>query len=85
MIPHWYFLYPAFQAFLVTAIVAGVAVVLRLPLSYMYDHFLQFAVASALLSLALSIFLYIKSLAASESALAPGGNSGTVHRPFLKP
>lgn len=66
----------AFQAFLVTAIMAGVAVVLQLPLSYVYDHFLQFAVASALLSLALSIFLYMKSLTAPESALAPGGNSG---------
>lgn len=66
----------AFQAFLVTAIMAGVAVVLQFPLSYVYDHFLQFAVASALLSLALSIFLYMKSLTAPESALAPGGNSG---------
>ncbi|KAM5138675.1 delta(14)-sterol reductase TM7SF2 isoform 1-T1 [Mantella aurantiaca] len=66
----------AFQAFLVSASVAGVAVTLKLPLSYVYDHFLQFAVASALLSLALSIFLYIKSLMAPEIALAPGGNSG---------
>ncbi|XP_072277494.1 delta(14)-sterol reductase TM7SF2 isoform X2 [Pyxicephalus adspersus] len=66
----------AFQAFLVTAIIAGVAVVLKLPFPYVYDHFLQFAVASALFSLGLSIFLYIKSLTAPESALAPGGNSG---------
>ncbi|XP_068116094.1 delta(14)-sterol reductase TM7SF2 [Hyperolius riggenbachi] len=66
----------AFHAFLVTAVIAGIAVAIQLPLSYVYDHFLQFAVASALLSLALSIFLYMKSLAAPESALAPGGNSG---------
>ncbi|XP_018409807.1 PREDICTED: delta(14)-sterol reductase isoform X2 [Nanorana parkeri] len=73
----------AFQASLVTAIVTGVAVVLRLPFSYVYDHFLQFAVASALLSLALSFFLYIKSLTAQESALAPGGNSGNALYDFF--
>ncbi|CAN2390911.1 delta14-sterol reductase activity, partial [Pristimantis euphronides] len=66
----------AFHAFLVSALLAGLAVMLQVPLSYVYDHFLEFAVGSGIISLALSIFLYIKSLAAAESALAPGGNSG---------
>ncbi|KAG9475548.1 hypothetical protein GDO78_003770 [Eleutherodactylus coqui] len=66
----------AFYAFLVSALLAGVAFMVQLPLSYVYDHFLEFAVASAIISLALSIFLYVKSLAAPESSLAPGGNSG---------
>lgn len=66
----------AFYAFLASALLAGVAVTVQLPLSYVYDHFLEFAVASGIVSLSLSIFLYIKSMAAPESALAPGGNSG---------
>ncbi|KAM4722292.1 delta(14)-sterol reductase TM7SF2 [Rhinophrynus dorsalis] len=66
----------AFHAMLVSALLAALAVIIGFPLSYVYDHFLQLAVGSGLLALVLSIFLYMKSLAAPESALAPGGNSG---------
>ncbi|XP_053305409.1 delta(14)-sterol reductase TM7SF2 [Spea bombifrons] len=66
----------AFHAMMVSSLLAGVALVLKLPLSYVYDHFLQLAVGSAFLALVLSIFLYMKSLTAPMSALAPGGNSG---------
>ncbi|KAG8438004.1 hypothetical protein GDO86_008622 [Hymenochirus boettgeri] len=61
---------------LVSSLLAGAAVMVGFPLSYVYDHFLQLAVGSGLIALFLSILLYIKSLAAPESALAPGGNSG---------
>ncbi|CAH2325201.1 delta(14)-sterol reductase [Pelobates cultripes] len=66
----------AFHAMVVSFLLAGVAFVLKLPLSYVYDHFLQLAVGAGFLALALSIFLYFKALAAPDSALAPGGNSG---------
>nr|AAH55976.1 Tm7sf2 protein [Xenopus laevis] len=66
----------ALQAMMVTALLVGGAVMFGFPFSYVYDHFLQLAVAAAFIALVLSIFLYAKSLAAPESALAPGGNSG---------
>ncbi|KAM8938904.1 delta(14)-sterol reductase TM7SF2 isoform 2-T2 [Pelodytes ibericus] len=66
----------AFQAMIVSGILAGVGLTMGIPLSYAYDHFLQLAVAAGFLALVLSIFLYIKALTAPESALAPGGNSG---------
>ncbi|KAM4617396.1 delta(14)-sterol reductase TM7SF2 isoform 1-T2 [Discoglossus pictus] len=66
----------AFHAMLVTSLLTGFALFLGFPFSYVYDHFLQLAVGAGFLALALSVFLYIKSLLAPESALAPGGNSG---------
>uniref|UniRef100_A0A8C5R5B8 Delta(14)-sterol reductase TM7SF2 n=1 Tax=Leptobrachium leishanense TaxID=445787 RepID=A0A8C5R5B8_9ANUR len=66
----------AFHAMVVSFLLAGLALVLGMPLSYAYDHFLQLAAGAGFLALALSIFLYVKALTAPESALAPGGNSG---------
>lgn len=66
----------AFHAFVLTALSVSVSVACGFRLSYIHDHFLQFAVSAAILSLVLSFFLYFKSLCAAESELAPGGNSG---------
>uniref|UniRef100_A0A8C5WLG9 Delta(14)-sterol reductase TM7SF2 n=1 Tax=Leptobrachium leishanense TaxID=445787 RepID=A0A8C5WLG9_9ANUR len=66
----------AFHAMVVSFLLAGLALALGMPLSYVYDHFLQLAVGAGFLGLALSIFMYVKALTALESALAPGGNSG---------
>ncbi|XP_043931765.1 delta(14)-sterol reductase TM7SF2 isoform X1 [Protopterus annectens] len=66
----------AFHAFVMTSVVVGIGLASGLHLSYIYDHFLQFAVSASVVSFVLSIFLYIKSLCVKESLLAPGGNSG---------
>ncbi|XP_053576088.1 delta(14)-sterol reductase TM7SF2 [Bombina bombina] len=66
----------AFHAMMVTGLLTVVALFVGVPFSYVYDNFLQFAVGAGFLALILSVFLYIKSQLAPESALAPGGNSG---------
>ncbi|XP_031959281.1 delta(14)-sterol reductase LBR isoform X1 [Corvus moneduloides] len=65
-----------FYAFILTAAAIGVLLYFQLELHYLYDHFMQFAVSAAAFSLALSIYLYVRSLKAPEEELAPGGNSG---------
>uniref|UniRef100_A0A8D2J0K6 Delta(14)-sterol reductase TM7SF2 n=2 Tax=Varanus komodoensis TaxID=61221 RepID=A0A8D2J0K6_VARKO len=64
------------HAMLVTALVLGAGLAAGLRLSYIYDHFLQLAFSASLIAFGLSIFLYLKSLFAPETALAPSGNSG---------
>ncbi|NXR94633.1 LBR protein, partial [Hypocryptadius cinnamomeus] len=64
-----------FYAFILTAAAMGVLLYFQFELRYVYDHLMQFAVSAAAFSLALSIFLYIRSLKAPEEELAPGGNS----------
>uniref|UniRef100_A0A8C2T405 Delta(14)-sterol reductase LBR n=1 Tax=Coturnix japonica TaxID=93934 RepID=A0A8C2T405_COTJA len=65
-----------FYAFVLTAAAIGTLLYFQFELHYLYDHFMQFAVAAAVFSMALSIYLYIRSLKAPEEDLAPGGNSG---------
>lgn len=65
-----------FYAFLLTAAAIGTLLYFQFELHYLYDHFVQFAVSAAAFSMALSIYLYIRSLKAPEEDLAPGGNSG---------
>ncbi|NXX93303.1 LBR protein, partial [Centropus bengalensis] len=63
-------------AFILTAAAIGTLLYFQFELQYLYDHFMQFAVSAAAFSMALSIYLYIRSLKAPEEELAPGGNSG---------
>ncbi|NWR69392.1 LBR protein, partial [Centropus unirufus] len=63
-------------AFILTAAAIGTLLYFQFELHYLYDHFMQFAVSAAAFSMALSIYLYIRSLKAPEEELAPGGNSG---------
>jgi len=73
----FFFLHPlGFYAFLLTAAAIGTLLYFQFELHYLYDHFVQFAVSAAAFSMALSIYLYIRSLKAPEEDLAPGGNSG---------
>ncbi|KGL85428.1 Lamin-B receptor [Tinamus guttatus] len=65
-----------FYAFVLTAASVGALLYFQLELTYLYDHFLQFAVSAAAFSMGLSIFLYLRSLRTPEEELAPGGNSG---------
>ncbi|XP_074753402.1 delta(14)-sterol reductase LBR isoform X2 [Athene noctua] len=63
-------------AFILTAAAVGTLLYFQFELHYLYDHFMQFAVSASIFSMALSIYLYIRSLKAPEEELAPGGNSG---------
>ena len=49
----------------------------KLPVSFVYDHYLAFAMVSTVFSFALAVYLYSKSFAPG-AVLALGGNSGNV-------
>lgn len=62
----------------VSAVVVAAAVHQGVDLTYIHSHFLQLAVAAFLISLLLSIYLYVRSRYAPSDHLAQGGNSGKV-------
>ncbi|KAJ1148757.1 hypothetical protein NDU88_001583 [Pleurodeles waltl] len=65
-----------FHAFLLSSVAIAVALYFKINLLYVYDHFLQFAVSATILSLLLSIYLYIRSQKKADDELSLGGNSG---------
>lgn len=56
--------------------VVGAAVYQEVDLGYIHDHFLQFYTSALVIVTLLSIYLFVCSRWATESNLAPGGNSG---------
>ncbi|XP_072218718.1 delta(14)-sterol reductase LBR isoform X2 [Leuresthes tenuis] len=73
-----------FFAIVVSAIVVAAAVHQGVDLTYIHNNFLQLATASLLISVLLSIYLYIRSCCAGPDQLALGGNSGSVVYDFFK-
>ncbi|XP_060032078.1 delta(14)-sterol reductase TM7SF2 isoform X1 [Erinaceus europaeus] len=71
-------LYPinGFQALVLTALLLGLGLWAGLPLDALADMLLPLAFAATLTAFVVSILLFVKSLMAHPSALAPGGNSG---------
>lgn len=67
---------PGFFAIMVSAIAVAVAVHQGVDLTYIHSHFLQLATASFLISILLSVYLYVRSHYAAPGQLALGGNSG---------
>ncbi len=49
---------------------------MKLPVTYLYTHLLQFIASSIVFSLVLSVLLYIKSRNAPQSARSVEGNTG---------
>ncbi|XP_062980191.1 delta(14)-sterol reductase LBR isoform X2 [Elgaria multicarinata webbii] len=72
-----------FYAFILTAAAVGISLYFEVELYYLYDHFLQFAVSATVFSVVFSIYLYARSLKASEQELSAGGNSGNIIYDFL--
>uniref|UniRef100_A0A3Q1IJM4 Delta(14)-sterol reductase LBR n=1 Tax=Anabas testudineus TaxID=64144 RepID=A0A3Q1IJM4_ANATE len=75
---------PGFFAIVVSAITVAAAVHQGVDLTYIHSHFLQLATASLLISILLSVYLYIRSRYAAPEQLALGGNSGNVVYDFFK-
>ncbi|KAM4521988.1 delta(14)-sterol reductase LBR isoform 2-T2 [Odontesthes bonariensis] len=73
-----------FFAIVVSAVVVAAAVHQGVDLTYIHSYFLQLATASLLISVLLSIYLYIRSCYAGPDQLALGGNSGSVVYDFFK-
>lgn len=61
---------------------AGMYFVFKVPVTFVYDHYLALAVASIVFSTALSLFLYAKSFS-KGALLSPGGNTGNVVYDFF--
>uniref|UniRef100_A0A8C4FGN4 Delta(14)-sterol reductase LBR n=1 Tax=Dicentrarchus labrax TaxID=13489 RepID=A0A8C4FGN4_DICLA len=75
---------PGFFAIAVSAVAVVAAVHQGVDLTYIHSHFLQLATASLLISVLLSIYLYVRSRYAAPEQLALGGNSGNVVYDFFK-
>ncbi|XP_057679231.1 delta(14)-sterol reductase LBR isoform X1 [Corythoichthys intestinalis] len=73
-----------FFAIVMSATVVVAAVHLGIDLTYIHSHFLQLAVATFLISVLLSIYLYIRSRYAPPDQQALGGSSGNVIYDFFK-
>uniref|UniRef100_A0A669B8S8 Delta(14)-sterol reductase LBR n=1 Tax=Oreochromis niloticus TaxID=8128 RepID=A0A669B8S8_ORENI len=73
-----------FFAIVVSAIVVAVAVHQGADLTYIHSHFLQLATATFIISVLLSIYLYVRSRYGASEELALGGNSGNVVYDFFK-
>uniref|UniRef100_A0A8D2ZGK4 Delta(14)-sterol reductase LBR n=1 Tax=Scophthalmus maximus TaxID=52904 RepID=A0A8D2ZGK4_SCOMX len=73
-----------FFAIAVSAVAVAAAVHQGVDLTYIHSHFLQLATASFLVSVLLSVYLYVRSRYAAPEQLALGGNSGNVVYDFFK-
>ncbi|XP_070781571.1 delta(14)-sterol reductase LBR [Enoplosus armatus] len=73
-----------FFAIVVSSVAVAAAVHQGLDLTYIHSHFLQLATASFLISVLLSVYLYVRSLYAAPEQLALGGNSGNLAYDFFK-
>ena len=68
----------AFHAFVISHIVFAVAYFyFKVPVSYVYDHYLALATTTVVFSVLLSVYLYVRSFRPG-SLLSLGGNSGNV-------
>lgn len=73
-----------FFAIVVSAAAAAAAVYQGIDLTYIHSNFLQLSVATFLISVLLSVYLYVRSRCVSVDQLALGGNSGNVVYDFFK-
>ncbi|XP_041661666.1 delta(14)-sterol reductase LBR isoform X2 [Cheilinus undulatus] len=73
-----------FFAIVVSSLVTAAAVYQGVDLTYIHSNFLQLAVASFLVSVLLSVYLYVRSRYVAPERLALGGNSGNVVYDFFK-
>ncbi|KAL6486032.1 hypothetical protein MHYP_G00054240 [Metynnis hypsauchen] len=72
-----------FYALIISAMAIGAASYHEVDLSYIHGHFLQFYTSALIISVLLSIYLFIRSRRAAVDDLAPAGNSGYVFYDFF--
>ncbi|XP_071334607.1 delta(14)-sterol reductase LBR isoform X2 [Trachinotus anak] len=73
-----------FFSIVVSAVAVAAAVYQGVDLTYIHSHFLQLTMATFLISILLSVYLYVRSRYAPTEQLALGGNSGNVVYDFFK-
>ncbi|XP_045393071.1 delta(14)-sterol reductase LBR [Lemur catta] len=72
-----------FYAFILTLAVVGTALFWGVELSYVYSHFLQFALAATVFAVVLSGYLYARSSKAPRSELSPASSGNAVYDFFI--
>lgn len=72
-----------FYAFVLTSAVVGASLFWGVELSYVYSHFLQFALAATVFSVVLSVYLYARSLKAPRDELSPASSGNAVYDFFI--
>ena len=65
-----------FFAFVTSVLAFAAAVYYKVPVTIVYDKFVQLMTSAILFSFVLALYMYIKAKMESSSLLAPGGNSG---------
>ncbi|XP_042359670.1 delta(14)-sterol reductase LBR [Plectropomus leopardus] len=73
-----------FFAIVVSAVAVAVAMHQGVDFTYIHSHFLQLAASTFLISVLLSVYLYVRSRYAAPEQLALGGSSGNVVYDFFK-
>uniref|UniRef100_A0AAV2K9S9 Delta(14)-sterol reductase LBR n=1 Tax=Knipowitschia caucasica TaxID=637954 RepID=A0AAV2K9S9_KNICA len=73
-----------FFAVTVSAAAVAAGVHQGVDFTYIHSHFLQLAAAALLISLLLSLYLFVRSCSLSPEQLALGGNSGNILYDFFK-
>ncbi|KAF6073383.1 lamin B receptor [Phyllostomus discolor] len=72
-----------FYAFLLTSAAVGAALWWGVDLHYVYRHFLQFALAALVFSVALSVYLYVRARRAPLSQLSPSSSGNVIYDFFI--
>ncbi|XP_073904977.1 delta(14)-sterol reductase LBR isoform X2 [Castor canadensis] len=72
-----------FYAFILTSVIIAAAVFWGAELSWVYNHFLQFAVSATVFSVVLSIYLYARSMKAPGDELSPASCGNAVYDFFI--
>ncbi|XP_023369664.1 lamin-B receptor [Otolemur garnettii] len=75
--------FEGFYAFILTSAIVGTSLFWGVELSYVYSHFLQFALAATIFSVVLSVYLYVRSLKAPRSELSPASSGNAVYDFFI--
>jgi len=83
-------MFSGFFAYVVSLLCFGAALYFKLPVTIVYDKFLQLATTAIVFSFFLAVFVYIKARLGPKKKLAPAGNTGMSfvikrnYLPFLK-
>ncbi|KAF7690058.1 delta(14)-sterol reductase LBR [Silurus meridionalis] len=72
-----------FYALIISGVAVGTSVYNDVDLGYIHNHFLQFYTSALLISILLSIYLFVRSRWTTDDERAPAGNSGYVIYDFF--
>lgn len=72
-----------FFAYVVSLLAFSAAVYFKVPVTIVYDKFVQLMTSAIIFSFLLALFVYIRARRGSANMLAPGGNSGNIVYDFF--